>query len=263
MSREAIFGAALFVLGGLISAQADEPARDRGEYLARAGDCVACHAVPNGQIFAGGLKMGSPIGAIYSTNITPDPESGIGRYTLQDFDRALRQGVAKDGHRLYPAMPYPSYAKLTDEDVQALYNFFMNDVPPSQQPNKYNEIPAALNFRWPMAIWNVLFNHTGPYVADKTQDAEWNRGAYLRRGPRPLRRVPHATCRDLAGKSTRCVEPQFSRRRQYRWLVSGQFARQCADRPRLLVAGRRRRIPETRPQPLRHGLRIDGRCREQ
>jgi mono/diheme cytochrome c family protein len=182
MSREAIFGAALFVLGGLISSKADEPARDRGEYLARAGDCVACHAVPNGHIFAGGLKMGSPIGAIYSTNITPDPESGIGRYKLQDFDRALRQGVAKDGHRLYPAMPYPSYAKLTDEDVQALYNFFMNDVPPSQQPNKYNEIPAALNFRWPMAIWNVLFNHTGPYVADKTHDAEWNRGAYLVEG---------------------------------------------------------------------------------
>src|SRR5271165_306999 len=81
-----------------------------GEYLARAGDCVACHSVPGGKAFAGGLKMGSPLGAIYSTNITPDPDTGIGNYTFEDFDRAVRKGLAKDGHRLYPAMPYPSYA---------------------------------------------------------------------------------------------------------------------------------------------------------
>ena len=85
--------------------------------MARAGDCVACHSVPGGAAFAGGLKMGSPLGNIYSTNITPDKETGIGDYSLADFDRAVRQGVAKDGHRLYPAMPYPSYAKLTDDDV--------------------------------------------------------------------------------------------------------------------------------------------------
>ncbi|HWG06096.1 MAG TPA: cytochrome c, partial [Beijerinckiaceae bacterium] len=123
-----------------------------------------------------------PIGAMYSTNITPDPESGIGRYTLQDFDRAVRQGIAKDGHRLYPAMPYPSYAKLTDADVAALYNFFMREVPPSQQANKPDEIPAPLNFRWPMALWNLAFNHTGAFVADKSKSDEWNRGAYLVEG---------------------------------------------------------------------------------
>jgi alcohol dehydrogenase (quinone), cytochrome c subunit len=153
-----------------------------GEYLARAGDCVACHSVPGGKAFAGGLKMGSPLGAIYSTNITPDPETGIGNYTLEDFDRALRQGVAKDGHRLYPAMPYPSYAKLTDADVKALYDFFMKDVPAVRQTNKPNEIPPLLSFRWPLALWNLVFTTSGSYVAKPEHDAVWNRGAYLVQG---------------------------------------------------------------------------------
>jgi mono/diheme cytochrome c family protein len=184
MSRKTMFAAALVICGVATSAWADDAthAGDRGEYLARAGDCVACHAVPNGPAFAGGLKMGSPIGAMYSTNITPDPESGIGRYTLQDFDRAVRRGIAKDGHRLYPAMPYPSYAKLSDDDVRALYNFFMREVPPSQHANKPDEIPLPLNFRWPMAIWNLAFNRTGPFVVDRSKSAEWNRGAYLVEG---------------------------------------------------------------------------------
>ena len=114
----------LLLLFSVGTSRADEnvnPPSNPGEYLARAGDCVACHSVPGGKAFAGGLKMGSPLGAIYSTNITPDPETGIGGYSLEDFDRAVRQGIAKDGHRLYPAMPYPSYAKLTDADVAALY----------------------------------------------------------------------------------------------------------------------------------------------
>ena len=120
------------------TSRADEsvsPPGSRGEYLARAGDCVSCHSAPGGKAFAGGLKMGTPLGAIYSTNITPDPETGIGSYSLEDFDRAVRRGVAKDGHRLYPAMPYPSYAKLTDADVAALYDFFMKQVPPVHQAN--------------------------------------------------------------------------------------------------------------------------------
>jgi mono/diheme cytochrome c family protein len=153
-----------------------------GEYLARAGDCVACHSVPGGKAFAGGLKMGSPLGNIYSTNITPDRETGIGDYTLEDFSRALRQGVAKDGHRLYPAMPYPSYAKLTDDDVKALYDFFMKDVPPVHQANKPNEIPQWLSFRWPLALWNLVFTSGGSYAAKADHDAQWNRGAYLVQG---------------------------------------------------------------------------------
>ena len=122
------------------------------EYVARASDCVACHSVPGGKAFAGGLKMGTPLGAIFSTNITPDPETGIGRYSLAEFDLAVRQGIARDGRRLYPAMPYPSYAKLTDVDVAALYRFFMKQVPPVHQANRKSEIPALLGIRWPLAI---------------------------------------------------------------------------------------------------------------
>jgi mono/diheme cytochrome c family protein len=150
-----------------------------GEYVARAADCVACHSSAGGKAFAGGLKMGTPLGAIYATNITPDTETGIGRYSLADFDRAVRQGVAKDGRRLYPAMPYPSYAKLTDGDVAALYGFFMTQVPPVRQANRKTEIPRLLSARWPLAMWNVLFAPRGGYVAKPGRDAAWNRGAYL------------------------------------------------------------------------------------
>jgi mono/diheme cytochrome c family protein len=166
-------------------ARADEtvtPPENRGEYLARAGDCVACHSVPGGQAFAGGLKMGTPLGLIYSTNITPDDETGIGRYTLADFDRAVRGGVAKDGHRLYPAMPYPSYAKLTHADVAALYDFFMKQVPPVHQANMKSKISWPLNMRWPLAIWDALFMRSGTYVNKGNHDSAWNRGAYLVQG---------------------------------------------------------------------------------
>jgi alcohol dehydrogenase (quinone), cytochrome c subunit len=176
---------ALFLLLVIPASRADEsvrPPASGGEYLARAGDCVSCHSAPGGKAFAGGLKMGSPLGAIYSTNITPDPETGIGSYSLADFDRAVRQGVAKDGHRLYPAMPYPSYAKLTDADVVALYDFFMKQVPPVHQANLENEIPPMLSFRWPLAIWSLLFTTSGSYADKSGHDAAWNRGAYLVQG---------------------------------------------------------------------------------
>jgi mono/diheme cytochrome c family protein len=179
-----IFAGALFLLGAMPLAHAQETAapESKGEYVARAGDCVSCHSVPGGKAFAGGLKMGTPMGAIYSTNITPDPETGIGNYTFADFDRAVRQGVAKDGHRLYPAMPYPSYAKITDDDMHALYTFFMKEVPPVKQANKPAEIPYYLSFRWPLAIWDTMFTESGPYVAQPGHDAAWNRGAYLVEG---------------------------------------------------------------------------------
>src|SRR5579863_6219026 len=154
-----------------------------GEYVARAADCVACHSIPGGKAFAGGLKMGTPLGAIYSTNITPDSETGIGTYSLADFDRAVRQGIAKDGHRLYPAMPYPSYVKLADADVAALYRFFMKQVPPVHQVNLKSEIPTLLSFRWPVAFWNFFFAPSVSYVAKPNHDAVWNRGAYLVQGP--------------------------------------------------------------------------------
>ncbi len=183
-----LLAVAFLVLGSATFAQAQQaaapaaPPSDKGEYLARAGDCIACHSVPGGKPFAGGLKMGTPLGAIYSTNITPDPETGIGTYTLEDFDRAVRGGIAKDGHRLYPAMPYPSYAKITDGDLRALYDFFMKEVPPVKQANKPSEITGIKSMRWPLAIWDWFFAGKGVYVAKPEHDAAWNRGAYLVEG---------------------------------------------------------------------------------
>jgi len=159
------------------------PPLSDGEYLARAADCVACHSIPGGKAFAGGLRMGTPLGAIYSTNITPDSETGIGSYTLADFERAVRQGTAKDGRHLYPAMPYPSYCKLSDADVATLYRFFMKQVPPVHQANRKSEIPALLSPRWPLTIWNYFYAPRGSYVAKPGHDAAWNRGAYLVQGP--------------------------------------------------------------------------------
>jgi mono/diheme cytochrome c family protein len=149
------------------------------EYIQRLGDCVACHSVPDGAPFAGGLKMGSPLGLIYSTNITPDKDTGIGSYTLADFDNAVRRGVARDGHRLYPAMPYPSYAKLTDDDVRKLYDYFMHGVQPVHQANRATEISFPLNLRWPLALWNAAFTRSEPYQPKPGHDEAWNRGAYL------------------------------------------------------------------------------------
>ncbi|MDF0729574.1 cytochrome c [Pseudomonas entomophila] len=155
----------------------------RGEYVARLSDCVACHSLPGQAPFAGGLEMATPLGAIHATNITPDRDTGIGTYSLADFDRAVRQGVTPDGRRLYPAMPYPSYAKLSDDDVRALYAFFMNGVQPAQQANLPSSIPWPLNLRWPIALWNGIFAPTRAYAAKPTEDALWNRGAYIVQGP--------------------------------------------------------------------------------
>ncbi|WP_321793784.1 cytochrome c [Burkholderia pyrrocinia] len=153
-----------------------------GEYVARLGDCVACHSTPSGAPFAGGLEMATPMGAIFATNITPDKETGIGSYTLADFDRALRHGVARGGHRLYPAMPYPSYSKLSDGDVRALYAYFLHGVQPVREENKRSDIPWPLNMRWPLALWNGVFTEPGAYHAKVSADEQWNRGAYLVQG---------------------------------------------------------------------------------
>ncbi|CAI8820035.1 c-type cytochrome [Pseudomonas chlororaphis] len=155
----------------------------RGEYVARVSDCVACHSLPGKAPFAGGLEMATPLGAIHATNVTPDRDAGIGSYSLADFDRAVRQGVAPGGRRLYPAMPYPSYVKLSDDDMRALYAFFMKGVQPASQPNVPSDIPWPLNMRWPIALWNGLFAPTTPYAAKPAEDALWNRGAYIVQGP--------------------------------------------------------------------------------
>ena len=154
----------------------------RGEYLAQAADCVACHSAVGGAAYAGGRGMGTPLGTIYATNITPDRATGIGDYSLGDFERALRRGIARDGHHLYPSMPYPSYAKVSDEDIAALYVYFMQAVQPVHQSNRPPAIPWPLNVRWPLALWNLAFLRSGAYQADTGHDAAWNRGAYLVQG---------------------------------------------------------------------------------
>ena len=165
------------------SDSADAALVSRGEYVARLSDCVACHSLPGKAPFAGGLEMATPLGAIHATNITPDREHGIGAYSLADFDRAVRQGVAPGGRRLYPAMPYPSYAKLSDDDVRALYAFFMKGVQPAAEANIPSSIPWPLNLRWPIALWNGLFAPTTAYAQKADQDPLWNRGAYIVQGP--------------------------------------------------------------------------------
>ncbi|MCI0915098.1 cytochrome c [Pseudomonas putida] len=176
---------ATLLLGTGLAAQAEE-ATDalvkKGEYLARAGDCVACHTAKGGKPFAGGLPMQTPIGTVYSTNITPDA-TGIGQYSFEEFDLAVRKGVAKDGSTLYPAMPYPSYARVKDEDMRALYAYFMQGVQPVAQPNKATDIPWPLSMRWPLAIWRGMFApEVKAWQAPAGADPVVSRGAYLVEG---------------------------------------------------------------------------------
>jgi alcohol dehydrogenase (quinone), cytochrome c subunit len=164
----------------------DSPALvERGRYLAQAGDCVACHTAPGGKPFAGGLPLASPIGAMYSTNITPDRTTGIGNYTLDDFDRAVRHGIRADGDSLYPAMPYPSYARMSDDDLRALYAFFMHGVVPAPAQPHPSGIPWPLSMRWPMALWRKAFAPRPDEVTHDLRrygDASIARGAYLVQG---------------------------------------------------------------------------------
>jgi alcohol dehydrogenase (quinone), cytochrome c subunit len=155
---------------------------DRGAYLAQLGDCAACHSIPGQPPFSGGLKMVTPIGAIYSTNITPDSTDGIGRFTIDDFDKALRYGVAQ-GHSLYPAMPFTSYYNTRPEDVQALYAYFKYAVAPAKIPSRASDIPFPLSMRWPLTYWRWLFaSRPMPFTAPAGLNAAQASGAYFVEG---------------------------------------------------------------------------------
>jgi mono/diheme cytochrome c family protein len=154
----------------------------RGEYLATAADCGACHTAPGGRPFAGGLPIATPLGTIYSTNITASADFGIGLYTEEEFSRALHRGVRRDGANLYPAMPYTSYAKFTDDDAHALYVYFTQAVKPVEQRPPPTRLPFPMNIRASMIVWNLLFLDSAAFVPDPHQSAEWNRGAYLVQG---------------------------------------------------------------------------------
>lgn len=152
----------------------------RGRYLATAADCAACHTAPHGGTpFAGGYGIDTPLGKIFSTNITPSKEDGIGRYSEEEFARAVREGVAKDGSHLYPAMPYTAYAKITDDDMKALYAYFMNEVKPDDHKPQKTELPFPFSIRTSMAVWNLLFLDKTRFTPNPAKSVEWNRGAYL------------------------------------------------------------------------------------
>ena len=156
---------------------------EAGRYLAVTADCIACHSTKGGKPFAGGLTMATPVGTLYTSNITPDQQTGIGNYTLNDFDRAIRHGITPDGRTLYPAMPYPSYAKVSDGDVRALYAYFMHGVEPVAQANRAHAISWPLSINWPLAIWRKTYAPDVATIAlNKYQSELIGRGAYLVQG---------------------------------------------------------------------------------
>jgi mono/diheme cytochrome c family protein len=151
----------------------------RGEYLAKAADCIACHTEPeSGKPFAGGVAFKLPMGTIYSSNITPDLENGIGAYSDDEFVRAVREGVRRDGKHLYPAFPYTSYTQLSRPDVLAIKAYLMT-LPAIAQPNRPNDLGFPFNQRWAMAFWNAAFFKSQRFAPDPSKPAQWNSGAYL------------------------------------------------------------------------------------
>lgn len=153
----------------------------RGEYLARAGDCTACHTAPEGKLFAGGRSMPTPFGTIYTTNITPDPETGIGKWTADDFYRTMHEGRFPDGGLLYPAMPYASYTKVSREDSDAIFAY-LRSVPPVRQENREHDLRFPYNNRSLILGWRTLYFKEGEFKPDAAKSDEWNRGAYLVEG---------------------------------------------------------------------------------
>lgn len=157
----------------------DDALIKKGEYLAVAADCTACHTAEHGKPFAGGNAIASPVGEIIATNITPSKTAGIGDYSERQFADALRKGIRADGAHLYPAMPYTAYATFTDDDVRALYAYFMSGVPPVDQPVATTHLPFPLSLRFSMMFWNALFLKAPGYTPDLSQSDSWNRGRYL------------------------------------------------------------------------------------
>lgn len=160
-----------------------KPAKGQSEYVMYASDCMACHTAEGGKSFAGGRAIASPMGTIWSTNITPDKETGIGNWTLDQFRAALYDGIRADGAHLYPAMPYENYRMLTEEDVRSLYDYFMNEVTPVKNEVQQTELSFPFNMRFGIRAWNWLaLNHKAGFTpAGKNEVHE--RGQYLVEAP--------------------------------------------------------------------------------
>ncbi len=154
---------------------------EQGRYLAAAGDCIACHTRPDGEAFAGGLPLETPFGVLYTANITPDTATGIGAWSLAQFTRAMREGVAADGTHLYPAFPYTAYTKLKDQDIEALYAYLRSLAPVRYRPPD-NRMRFPFGIRSLLAGWKLLYLQPQRFEPQPAQTAEWNRGAYLVQG---------------------------------------------------------------------------------
>ena len=153
----------------------------RGRYLVFAGDCAACHTREDGEPFAGGRAVPTPFGTIYASNITPDDDTGIGKWSEDDFWNAMHNGMSRDGKHLYPAFPYPWYTKLGHDDVLAI-KAYLDTLPPVRNEVKKPDLPWPLSWRPSLAAWNAMFFKPGVYRSDSRKSPEWNRGAYLVEG---------------------------------------------------------------------------------
>lgn len=164
--------------------QADAESSDllkRGAYLARAGDCIACHTADKSRPYAGGLPINTPFGTIYTPNITPDPDTGIGRWTDADFVRAMHEGVGKGGEHLYPAFPYTEYTRVAERDVLAIRAYLKTLTPIHYTPPR-NDLQFPFNQRWLLFFWKLFNFREGRFVPNPQQSPQWNRGAYLVEG---------------------------------------------------------------------------------
>jgi mono/diheme cytochrome c family protein len=157
---------------------ADQALIDKGAYLAHAGDCIACHTKPEGALFAGGRPMLTPFGTLYTSNITPDNDTGIGKWNADDFYATMHTGRFPDGGLLYPAMPFGSYTKVTRQDSDAIFAF-LRSIPAVKQPNRPHDLSFPYNNRSLILGWRTLYFNEGEYKPDPNQSDEWNRGAYL------------------------------------------------------------------------------------
>ena len=174
-----ILALALLLLGPVAAhAQAPSDQIARGEYITRAADCAACHTLPGGEPFTGGRAFKLPIGTVYSPNITPDAKTGIGQYTDAEWLRVIHRGVNRAGAHLYPAMPYPSYTRMSDDDALAIKAYLFT-LKPVHAVAPVNQVNFPFDQRWLMVFWNLVNNPDSRFSPDSAQSATWNRGAYL------------------------------------------------------------------------------------
>jgi mono/diheme cytochrome c family protein len=160
----------------------DKAVVERGRVLANYGDCTACHTRPDGEPFAGNFPLKTPFGTIYTSNITPDPETGIGAWSKEAFRRSLKDGVDRLGNHLYPAFPYDHFTKVKDADIDAIYAYLMASVAPVRQTTRGNDFGFPFNIRATLAVWKALFLDKTPIASDPSKGADWNEGAYLVEG---------------------------------------------------------------------------------